>query len=384
MTAPGSKSAPKPALRPRIVRLLRSLVVISLTLSMAGCFLFRKTVDEVTIEELRLKYQEGKMGALLQIIEIYEDPEQPQSVRLAAAEALGESRHPTALETLAKTVRDAEALEIERMLSAIDVLSRVPSPVAAEALTQALSSTDAKLNQLRTALAVGLEKIGSSDHIQTLIDIYQVSRENQVRMEQTVTRALGAMGDERAIPILVQLASDPTVSLTTRSTAVELLAKKDSPEVVKMFANMLGDPTTNMQMRDFALRAMGDIKEERLVLALLETYQMGRAEYYSLLNTLLMALDQFDDPTIKPALLEIAVGPDFPISIRRRAIRNLANFKDPVVLERIIPMLEDAANYNLLGAIEELAEALNPGPAGREKIRRAARKAALRWVKGQS
>ena len=111
------------------------------------------------------------MGALLQIIEIYEDPEQPQSVRLAAAEALGESRHPTALETLAKTVRDAEALEIERMLSAIDVLSRVPSPVAADALTQALTSTDAKLNQLRTALATGLEKIGSSaikdaiDHI---------------------------------------------------------------------------------------------------------------------------------------------------------------------------------------------------------------------------
>lgn len=384
MTASRIRPSPFPALRLTTAQFIRSLILVVLVLNMDGCFLFRKTVDEVTIEELRLKYQQGKMGALLQIIEIYEDPEQPQSVRLAAAEALGESRHPTALETLARTVRDAEALDIERMLSAIDVLSRVPSPVAAEALTQALSSTDAKLNQLRTALAVGLEKIGSSDHIQTLIDIYQVSRENQIRMEQTVTRALGAMGDDRAIPILVQIASDPAVSLTTRSTALELLAKKDSPEVVKMFANMLGDPSTNLQIRDFALRAMGDIKSERLVLALLETYQMGRAEYYSLLNSLLMALDQFDDPAIKPALLEIAVGSDFPVSIRKRAIRNLANFKDPVVLDRIIPLLEDATNYYLLGAINELAEALNPGPGSREKIRRAARVAALAWVAGQS
>ena len=360
----------------------RGLLLATLALSLSGCFLFNRAKDEVTVEKLRLQYQKGKMGALLSIIEIYEDTEQPQSVRLAAAEALGESRHPTALEALGKTVRDAEALNLDMMLETIDVLSRIPSPASAEALTQALTTTDAKLAILRNKLAEALEKIGSEDHIQTLIDLYQVSAENHLRMEQTITRALGNMGDERAIPFLIKLATDSQVDLAARSTAIELLAKKDSPEVVQMFAEMLGNPTSNMQLRKFALSAMGDIKEERLVLALLETYQLNRGEYYSLLNTLLTALDEFDDPAIKPTLLEIAIGDDFPFTFRERAITNLANFDDPKVLNHIIPLLEDHRNYHLLGTIAALAEALQPGALSQERIRRAAHKAATRWAQG--
>ncbi|MCH7574569.1 MAG: HEAT repeat domain-containing protein [Candidatus Marinimicrobia bacterium] len=360
----------------------RGLLLATLALSMSGCFLFNRAKDEVTVEKLRLQYQKGKMGALLSIIEIYEDTEQPQSVRLAAAEALGESRHPTALEALGKTVRDAEALNLDMMLETIDVLSRIPSPASAEALTQALTTTDAKLAILRNKLAEALEKIGSEDHIQTLIDLYQVSAENHLRMEQTITRALGNMGDERAIPFLMKLATDSQVDLAARSTAIELLAKKDSPEVVQMFAEMLGNPTTNMQLRKFALSAMGDIKEERLVLALLETYQLNRGEYYSLLNTLLTALDEFDDPAIKPTLLEIAISDDFPFTFRERAITNLANFNDPEVLSHIIPLLENHRNYHLLGTITALAEALQPGALSQERIRRAAHKAAIGWAQG--
>ena len=360
----------------------RGLLLATLALSLSGCFLFNRAKDEVTVEKLRLQYQKGKMGALLSIIEIYEDTEQPQSVRLAAAEALGESRHPTALEALGKTVRNAEALNLDMMLETIDVLSRIPSPASAEALTQALTTTDAKLAILRNKLAEALEKIGSEDHIQTLIDLYQVSAENHLRMEQTIARALGNMGDERAIPFLIKLATDSQVDLAARSTAIELLAKKDSPEVVQMFAEMLGNPTSNMQLRKFALSAMGDIKEERLVLALLETYQLNRGEYYSLLNTLLTALDEFDDPAIKPTLLEIAIGDDFPFTFRERAITNLANFDDPKVLNHIIPLLEDHRNYHLLGTIAALAEALQPGALSQERIRRAAHKAAIRWAQG--
>lgn len=379
---PTNSSIRRPTPGRTLIRAGRNLCLIALALSLTGCFLFRRAKDEITVEKLRLQYQEGKMGALLDIIEIYEDPEQSRSVRLVAAEALGESRHPSAIEALAHTVREAEALDIEMMLMAIDVLSRVPSPASAEALTQALTSTDAKLAQLRTKLAEGLEQIGSEDHIQTLIDLYQVSKENHIRLEQTIVGALGNMGDKRAITILMKIGTDPTVTLPTRSMAIELLANKESPEVVKLFAEMLGDPTTNMQLRDFALNVMGDIKEERLILALLETYQMGRGEYYSLLNTLLTALGEFDDPAIKPTLLDIAAGDDFPISFRQRAIRNLANFKDPAVLDRIVPLLDDFRNYLLLDAITELAKALEPGPVSQERIRRAARKAALGWVEG--
>lgn len=357
----------------------RMALMLSLALLLGGCALFRQTHDEVDVEKLRLQYQKGKMGALLQIIEIYEDPEQALSVRVTAARALGESRHPKAIDALAGSIRNAEALNTDIMLASIDVLAQVPSNASAQALTEAFTTIDAKLAELRTRLVAGLESIGSEDYILTLIDLYQISRENHLRTEQMIAQALGTIGDNRAIPVLIQIAKDPSVSLATRSTAIEILAKKDSPEIVALFADMLGEPTTNMQLREFALSAMGDIKEERLVLALLETYRFGKQEYFSLMNTLLEAFGEFNDPSIMPALLEIAVSEEFPLSFRKKAIVNLANFNDPVVLNPVISLLEKAGNYQLRPEIVQLTETLQPGPEGSERLRRAALKAAKNW-----
>ena len=365
-------------------RVVYLVLAVLLVISMGGCALFRGEKDETDVEKLRLKYQKkGKMGALLEIIEIYEDPEQPHSARLAAARALGESRHPKAIDALAQNIRDAENLDIDMMLTSIDILAGIPSHESGRAFTEALTSTDLKLNQLRTKLVEGLEAVGSEDYVQSLIDLYQSTRENQLRMEQMLTGALGNIGDEKAIPVLIDIASDPAVSLGTRSTAIEILAKKDSPEVVQLFARMLGEPTSNLQLRQFALHAMGDVKEERLILALLETYQMGRQEYFALMNTLLQALGDFDDPTVKPTLVEIAMAPELPAAFRKQAITSLANFKDPSVLNRIVPLLEHTKNYFLQNEIAGLTEALQPGPEGQERLRRAALKAAMAWERKQ-
>ncbi len=361
----------------------RLAVPVFLVLGLAGCALFRGEKDESDVEKLRLKYQKGKMGALLKIIEIYEDPEQPHSSRLAAARAMGESRHPKAVDALAQNIRNAENLDIEIMLSSIDILAGIPSHESARAFTEAFTSVDLKLNELRNKLVEGLEAVGSEDYIQSLIDLYQNSRENQIRMEQMLTGALANIGDDKAIPVLIDIAGDPAVSMGTRSAAIEILSKKESPEVVQLFAEMLGEPTSNLQLRQFALRAMGDIKEERLVLALLETYQLGRQEYFALMNTLLTALGDFDDPTIKPTLVEIAMAPDLPGTFRKRAITSLANFEDPMVLNRIIPLLEHTENYFLYGEIITLTAALQPGPEGQERLRRAALKASNAWERKQ-
>ena len=358
---------------------LRLLGVTALMLLLAGCFLFRREKDEIDVEKLRLDYQQGKMRALLEIIEIYEDTEAPLSVRLAAANALGESRHPKAVDALAANVSEASALNIDMMLASIEVLARIPSNASAKALTDALSTTGAKLAQLRNKLVEGLESIGSEDYVQTLIDLYQASREDHLRMQQMLTKALGSIGDEKAIPVLISIAKDPEINLITRSAAIDLLAKKRTPEIVQLFADMLGDPATNLQLRDFALSAMGEIKEERLVLALLETYQLGRQEYYSLLSTLLKALGDFTDPSIKATLIDIALSGDFPMSFRKQAIANLAKYADPTILAQVIPLLEDPLNYGLFSDIAELTAALLPGPDGRERIRRAAFRAAKSW-----
>ena len=90
---------------------------------------------------------------------------------------------------------------------------------------------------------------------------------------------------------------------------------------------------------------MRGVKEENLVLALLNTYNMGKSQYYSLLNTMLAALGEFDDPEVKKAVIEIAQSDGYPSDIRKKAIDNLAVFNDPSVVRGLLPMLEDRNNY---------------------------------------
>ncbi len=62
---------------------------------------------------------------------------------------------------------------------------------------------------------------------------------------------------------------------------------------------MLGDPVSRDKVNEFAFDVMGEMPEERMLMALLEAYQVGRHKYYSLLNTIISSLDNFDNPEIK-------------------------------------------------------------------------------------
>ena len=72
----------------------------------------------------------------------------------------------------------------------------------------------------------------------------------------------------------------------------------------------------------------------------MNTYNSGKTEYYSLLNTMLAALGEFDDPEVKIAVLEIAKSNDYPVKIRKKAIDNLSKFNDPSVVVDLLPLLE--------------------------------------------
>ena len=118
-----------------------------------------------------------------------------------------------------------------------------------------------------------------------------------------------------------------------------------------------------------------EFKEENLVLALLNTYNMGKTEYYSLLNTMLLALGEFDDPEVKKAVIEIAHSKDYPIDIRKKAIDNLAAFNDPSVLNGLLPMLEIKENYIYYDNIINMVYSLGEEKKNAELVRRMAFKA---------
>ena len=234
------------------------------------------------------------------------------------------------------------------------------NPKAADALVRSMHKMEEKTNETHITLVKNLNRVRTKDQILALLDLYEVAKSNMSRTEKLLTETLGAIGSDQVVPVLTAIAKDPKINIGIRNKAVEILGKKNPDEVAIAFAELLGDPNTNLEVREFAINTMKGVKEENLVLALLNTYNSGKTQYYSLLNTMLAALGEFDDPEVKTAVLEIAKSNDYPVQIRRKAIDNLSAFNDPSVVIGLLPLLEKKENYiyydNIIDMIYELGE----------------------------
>ncbi len=359
---------------------LRLTLIFFLSLMISGCSLLSRFLpggwgeEEPSyemIEKLQASYNEGKLQALEEMIAIYKDSNQPFDVRIAAGKALAETHHPTALNAIAETVGEAAALDVTFMVASIELLAEFKDdPVAADAMVQAMNKIEEKTNRVQMVLVRSLNKVRTKDQVLALLDLYEVSKSNFNRTEKLLAETLGALGTDEVVPILVSISKDPEINLGVRNRALEILGKKDPSQVTSAFAELLGDPKSNLEVRDFALNTMAGVKEENLVLALLQTYQTGKNQYYNLLNTLLDALGEFNDPEVLKAVQEIAKNDDYPLEIRRKAIQKLGTLGDSTIVPQILPILSDPHQAKLHTVVIKAVRNLGVYPKYEEEIRR--------------
>jgi HEAT repeat protein len=357
------------------------LVFLSLTLN--SCSFIKKlslgkkgeapSVTFELIDKLRIAYEDGRIQALEELISIYNDSSLPFEARIEAGKVLGDSQHPTALNAIAQTVSSGAALDITFMEESIKLLTKFrENPKAAEAMIQGMENIELKTNSLHMTLVRSLNKIRVEDQVLALLDLYEIAHANVERTDLLLAETLGAIGTEEVVPILVSIAKNPGIKIGVRNRAVEILGKKDPADVANAFAELLNDPATNLEVREFALKTMRGVKQENLILALLNTYNAGRNEYYSLLNTLLEALGNFDDPQVFKAIIQIGLTDDLPIDLRKKAIESLGGLNNPNVIPRFLPLLSDAKNYTLHGSIVQMVGRLGKQDLYHEEIRRLA------------
>ena len=328
------------------------------------------------VQELKSAYREGNIQALDELIEVYENPDLHVKLRVAAGKTLAQTEHPRALHAISEMVATTTALDYALLNESIKMLGMFKeNPKAADALVRSMHKMEDKTNEIHISLIKNLRRVRTKDQILALLDLYEVAKSNMSRTERLLTESMGAIGNDQVIPILTQVARDPKVNIGIRNQAVEILGKKKPDDVAVAFAELLGDPNTNLEVREFALNTMKGVKEENLVLALLNTYNMGKTEYYSLLNTMLDALGEFDDPEVKKAVIEIAHSDDYPIDIRKKAIDNLAAFNDPSIVNGLLPMLENKDNYIYYDNIINMVYKLGEEKKNAESVRRMAFKA---------
>ena len=219
-----------------------------------------------------------------------------------------------------------------------------------------ISSTDSLFSKLvvieekslviRKSILDAIDENINNDEVEMLIYLYDINKRSTTIMNQLLTQTLGNIGDKKVIPILMEIAQDNALPISVRSSSVEILSKKQAPELVDYLIEMLGNPTSRDRVNEFALNVMGDLSEERMILALLEAYQLGRDKYYSLLHSVLSGLDNFENPKIKSVYKKIASTEDFPSNLRLKAFKGLIRFsEDPETSDEIIELLNDPANY---------------------------------------
>ena len=311
-----------------------------------------QTMEDVNVQRDLLA--DGKRAPITLLINAYNNSDLQYDVRMASLEALAESKDPLVIEAIQKSIRNAELIDLDMMIKSIELLAKYGDSESIGALTSALKKSESKIMDLREVIVNAIGENGTDDQIITLLELYEISRINHQKNSQLLSIALGNMGDDRAIPVLMEIAKNKEHNLITRKLAVDILAKKEATELVDYFIELLGDPNTRQSMNDFALEVMGDLDNQQMILALLESYQIGKQQYYSMLIRLMDIMSEQNNVELKPVIIEVALTEHLPYHIRIKAIKSLANFGDPSVIDKVIVLLNDSKNYVFYDHIVEL------------------------------
>lgn len=334
-----------------------------------------ETLDDV--REQRELLNDGKRAPITLLINAYNNTDLTRKVRMAALQTLAESKNPLVLEAIQKSVKNAELLDMDMMITSIKLLAEFGDSSSTTALTNALKKTENKIMNMRQVIIEAIGKNGTTDQIITLLDLYEISRTNHARNSELLSLTLGNMEDDRAIPILIDIAKNEENNLRIRKLAVDVLAQKEATELVDYFIELLGDPDSREKMNEFALEVMGGLNNERMTLALLESYQIGKQQYYSMLIRLMDSMSEEENIQIKPTLVEVALSEKLPYHIRIKAIKALPRFDDPKIIEDILPLLNDSNNYIFFNHIVDLIDALDAYNEYEPHLRMASYKAML-------
>jgi len=316
------------------------------------------TVTEKDIEKLRVDYNKGKLQTIENLIAIYRDPLQPIETRIAALNTLAETQNPDAQKILRDFVIQSVGVNYALLTATVNKLTESKSPADVQAVVDGVASAQKKYHEFRTNIFQRIEGVDLDFQVEQLLRLYQIERENYAEMQNSLTRLMGSVNDNRIIPILIHIAKDKTVKPSVRSIALEILGKKRHPLITETFIDMLGDPDSQAQLRDFALQSIGDISEARVILALLEAFNAGRSEYLQLTQVLTKALGDFSDPAVIPTLVAIVQNTELPLTTRRDALVALIKFKDIKVFEQLLPLMEVPGNYVLFDEMTSMARAI--------------------------
>jgi HEAT repeat protein len=246
-----------------------------------------------------------------------------------------------------------------------DAQSDLPSAERAEGRPDDIDELTDRLSETRTPEAVAeagsgepsaelaedtvLEEERVKDEIEIQIDLLQ-DQDWVVRREAVVT--LGEMGDERCVQPLVRALHDGDWQV--REAAVESLGMIGSPAVEPLLKQI-----RNWDVRKFVLRALGKMKDERVLEPLI-----GQLRSDEFKEDATEALTELGKPAVGHL---VAALHDKDENIRKQAVIILGRIQDPDAIDPLITMLAHPDWFTRLtaaAALEKIGD-----ERGREAIK---------------
>ncbi|MEA3288140.1 MAG: hypothetical protein U9Q77_12305 [Candidatus Marinimicrobia bacterium] len=357
------------------------LLVILLMGILLGSFNACSSSGEITTDVIKKNYsdyRDGKKKALNNLISYYRDPSLPMDIRQAALLKVIESNDPIGLQAIRNSLKDGSDLDFTLFQTGLKALGKTKDVENTRTILQAMQKSRAGYVTVRDEMFSIIEGQVDARSVALILKLYADAQEDYSSFLQNLTLTLGKMDDKRVVPILMSIASNKKVDIGIRNLAVEILATKNDPAVARLLAEMLDNPATQKQVKTYAISIIDELKDERLLISLIDALHSEQATYYSMLDAITGALGNFDDPELKMAMIKVARDDQMPSRFRKRALQSLSVYKDPAIAGQLIDILGNPDNFIFYDDIRELVESID-SPELKQRLQHVARSTQATW-----
>jgi HEAT repeat protein len=276
----------------------------------------KRELLEATADE---RFETTAVGFLVEVTE--RDPD--RELRRTALEGLGEKRDARSLQALEKAAHNNDAgVELQR--AAVEAIGERPEDEALPLLKK-IVQTHPRSEVRREAV----ERLGQLPG-QTAF-LVELVRNQSVNLDvrRAAIEALTESEQGNAFDTLKQLYGTVNQRELKEEILEALAEGADRPAAIEFLLGIARNDA-DRETREKAFSALGEMKDERAVDALIQLYDAGRDEEAK--NDILGALAEADHPRAMQKLIAVAQR-DAALKLRKRAIELLGESDDPTAIK---------------------------------------------------
>ena len=282
----------------------------------------------------------GAVGALIETL-----ADANASVRVAAANSLGQLGDPRAIAALAKALREDTDARVRE--AAAYALGQIDDTRAVPHLLAALKAERAP--NVRTKIVEALHEI---DDPSALSGVVAVLKDPSVAVRRAAVHAIGEFEDASAVPALMDMVKDEDAEV--RKYTAEALGGLENPAAIDALAQLARDSDSDVRMH--AISALGNLEDRRALPALVTALKDANAEVRSHAAGAIGDLEGMR--TAPPALIEALSDSDR--EVRQHAANSLGEIGDEAAVPGLKKLTADADTEVRRAAAEALSEIGGP------------------------